>query len=351
MGKQKQVNSGRVQVLDPEAARWFEFVDSHPNANLFHHPAWMILLQKCYGYRPRALAVINDQGSICAGLPFMEVSSWLTGKRWISLPFSDHCIPLFEDQEALNPLVNWLEGEYSANRISHIELRWEFPDSPSLRKGTDFVRHTIPLSPDIERVAGKLKRTHKQNISTAENRGVSVEAGNQLEHIKKYYQLQLETRQRHGVPAQPWHFFKEIFQTLFAQGLGFVQLAYYDETCIAGIVFFHWHGSIVAKYAASRDDTWQLRPNNLLFWSGIEWACKHGYATFDFGRTDIANSGLSRYKRGWGAIEEPLTYSYFTGKPISSTDGKMQKIMQSVIQKSPLWVCRISGELLYKHFG
>jgi len=351
MGLQKRVNSTNVLLLDPKDPRWFDFVDSHPNANLFHHPAWMNLLQKCYGYSPRALAVFNDKGNICAGIPFMEVNSWLTRKRWISLPFSDHCMPLFDNQESLAQLVNWFNQAYSENRVSNIELRWKFPDSPSLKIGPDYFRHIIPLNPDPEEVARKFKRTHKQNISTAENRGVRVESGNQLEHIKKYYQLQLETRRRHGVPAQPWHFFKEIVPILFNQGLGFVQLAYYDDECIAGIVFFHWHNSIIAKYAASKEDTLQLRPNNLLFWTGIEWACKHGYSSFDFGRTEASNTGLIRYKRGWGTIEEHLSYSSFSEKPISSQEGKIHHLIQSVIRKSPLWLCRISGEILYKHFG
>ena len=197
----------------------------------------------------------------------------------------------------------------------------------------------------------KLKRTHKQNISTAENRGVSVKSGNQLEHIHQYYQLQLETRRRHGVPAQPWAYFKEVALTLFSQGLGFVLLAFYEDNCIAGIVFLHWHNTVIAKYAASKEDSLQLRPNNLLFWKGIEWACEHGYTIFDFGRTEASNSGLRRYKRGWGAIEEPLSYSYFSDKAVPDLSGKSQQLTQSLIRKSPLWLCRVSGELLYRHFG
>jgi hypothetical protein len=34
-------------------------------------------------------------------LVFCRVRSWLTGRRSISLPFSDHCEPLVESHEAL----------------------------------------------------------------------------------------------------------------------------------------------------------------------------------------------------------------------------------------------------------
>lgn len=108
---------------------------------------------------------------------------------------------------------------------------------------------------------------------------------------------------------------------------------------------------MVAKYAASKEDTWNLRPNNLLFWKGIQWGCENGFSVFDFGRTEISNDGLRRYKRGWGAVEQPLTYSVLSRKPEKSNESKYQTIMETFIRKSPLWVTRFTGELLYRHYG
>ena len=38
-------------------------------------------------------------------LPLMEVDSWLTGRRGISLPFTDECEPLYPDAESFKNLL------------------------------------------------------------------------------------------------------------------------------------------------------------------------------------------------------------------------------------------------------
>jgi len=77
---------------------------------------------------------------------------------------------------------------------------------------------------------------------------------------------------------------------------------------------------------------------------------------FDMGRTDLENAGLRRFKRGWGAEETPLTYSTLfaqASRPMTSRlmTSKLMPILQTVIRKSPLWVCRVLGELLYEQVG
>ena len=47
----------------------------------------------------------------------------------------------------------------------------------------------------------------------------------------------------------------------------------------------------------------------------------------------------------------PLAYSTLSSEPSQSVTGKLMPVMQTVIQYSPEWVCRVTGELLYKHFG
>jgi hypothetical protein len=69
------------------------------------------------------------------------------------------------------------------------------------------------------------------------------------------------------------------------------------------------------------------------------------------GRTDSGNSGLRTFKSGWGAEEMPLAYTSLSDKRRPDGVSKVQPIMNAVIRNSPPWVCRTTGELLYKHFG
>lgn len=339
------------KLLDPRDRAWLAFAESHSDANIFHHPAWIELLSRNYGYRPFIMALVDGSGEVVAGLPMMEIRSILTGRRWVSLPYTDYCIPLCRADDALPELCAWLVEEYERGHTPRIGLRWQFPPCDGIVNYSDCVLHLLKLAADVEQVQQGFKRTHRQNIATAQARGVRIVQGSGLEEARLYYRLQLETRRRHGVPVQPLRFFDELARTVFSQGLGFVMLAYKGEECLAGIVLLHWNRSLIAKYAASREDRLNLRPNNLLFWEGIHWGCENGYELFDMGRAEAADEGLRRYKRGWGAEEIPLTYASIGATQEGRARNRMQHLLKTVLQKSPLWVTRVTGELLYRHFG
>ncbi len=79
---------------------------------------------------------------------------------------------------------------------------------------------------------------------------------------------------------------------------------------VAAAVFLRGRDHLTYKYGASDRAALAMRPNNLLFPEVIRWACEAGCRELDFGRTDLDNDGLREFKRGWGADESPLHYTY-----------------------------------------
>ena len=308
-------------------------------------------MAECYGYRPFIVAVCDAGGTISAGLPMAEVSSPFTGRRWVSLPFTDHCVPLFDDTESLRQLVHTMASLFREDKTPRIELRWAPPSHPDMQCYSDHVLHVMRLDPDTERVGSRVHRMHRRNIRLARERGVRVELGQAPEDLDRFYRLHLLTRRRQGVPTQPRRFFDLLGKMLIAQGLGFVLTAYKDDACLAAAVFLHWQKTLTYKYGASDPKGLEFRPNNLLFWEAIRWGCEHGYARLDMGRTDLDNAGLRQFKSRWGAEEQSLTYARFSTALPASADGKLGLLIQAVIRHSPTWVCRLTGELLYSHFG
>jgi hypothetical protein len=344
--------NGEHYFVEPSDERWMSFVGSKPQATIFHHPQWIKLLYECYGYRPFIMAVNDSDGNICAGLPLMEIKSPITGRRWVSLPFTDHCSPLYSDPASLDRLVEGLSCLFQTKRIPEIELRWDMPHCRISQPSAKFMLHNIRLSPDFESVAARFHNMHKRNISVAEKKGVRIEWGSKQEHLDAFYQLHLQTRHRQGVPIQPKRFFDLLGKELIDQGLGYVLLAYKDNQCLAAAVFLHWQKTLTYKFGAS-DTKWRsLQPNHLLLQTAIRWGCENGFTLFDMGRTDLGHDGLCKFKSGWGAEETSLTYSTISRRtPRHLVAGDTMKIVKPVIQKSPRWVCRLAGELLYKHFG
>ncbi len=82
------------RLVNPlEQPEWDSFLAGRPDAWFFHGAAWAAVLHKTYGHVPVFAARFAD-GRLRDLLPLMEVSSPWTGRRGVSLPFTDFCLPL-----------------------------------------------------------------------------------------------------------------------------------------------------------------------------------------------------------------------------------------------------------------
>lgn len=340
-----------LEFVDHSNHDWQAFVATCCQSNIFHHPAWSSLMQESYGYRPFVAVVREANGNICAGVPMMEVNSKWAHPRWVSIPFSDHCAPLSHDLAALKKLTDALTSKACELGSPKIELRWKLPAQAETQYSVGHVLHTIQLESAMEKVAERIHHSHWRNIKTAQSHSVRIKVGKDLEDMQAFYSLHLQTRRRQGVPIQPYHYFELLHKRLIEQGLGFVLLAYENGRCLAGAVFLHWNHTLTYKYGASAVEGLRLRSNHLIFWNSIQWGCNNGYTSLDLGRTSLDNSGLRDFKSRWGARETPLIYTSLACEPKKTPNSYLLEMMHVIIRKSPAWVCRLSGEILYKHFG
>ncbi|MCD4751845.1 MAG: GNAT family N-acetyltransferase [Anaerolineaceae bacterium] len=344
------MNLNTFVILEYDYSRWMEFISSHPGSCLFHHPAWVGMVAHSYGYHPFLAAVINPQEKIIAGVPIIETLTLTRKRRWVSLPFTDHCQPLHLDEEGLQQLATGILEESRRQKIADLELRWKYLNL-GIYHSSEFVVTTIELNEDKAKIAARIKSNHRRKLHVAARRGVEVERGTSLKHMKAFYQLQVETRQRLGVPSQPWRFFQHLQKEVLEPGLGFISLAHREGKYLAGVVYLHWNQTLIYKYSSSSEEARTLYASDLLVWDGIEWGCENGFLILDLGRSSMENEGLRRYKKRWAAEEKPLCYSRNYKYHPSGFKYKLTPIMKSVINYSPKWVCRLSGQLFYRYFG
>src|SRR3989441_12212427 len=96
--------------LDPLCdPRWVEFLQGHPRASVFHSPGWLEALRRTFGYEPVAFTTSSPAQELANGLLFCHIDSPFTGRRRVSLPFSDHCEPLVDNPEQLKELLCFLK--------------------------------------------------------------------------------------------------------------------------------------------------------------------------------------------------------------------------------------------------
>jgi len=285
-------------------------------------------------------------------MPFMEVDSPLTGHRWVSLPFSDFCTPLCRDPMALNALVEYLVCQNRQRAIPRVEIHAALPGGDRVFHATSFVWSRVKLSASPDATLKACDKTRvREPVRAAARRGVEVHQCTGKSGLYTFYDMLAETHRRLGAPVQPQRFFSLVWDRLIERGLGFLLLAYKDGTPIAGTLYLHYGGMLTAKYNASRLEFWGLRPNHLVYWSGIKWGCENGYRYFDFGRTEIDNQNLRDFKQGWGAEEEPLPYATISDRKPKLSSGRSREIISIVIRRSPRFLCRALGEILYGHYA
>lgn len=339
-----------LEMLETVDNRWLEFLQSQDQVNIFHTPAWSIMLNHAYLFHCFMLADINSEGKVTAGIPIAERKSFTGKKSWVSLPYTDHCAPLTTNPGEKTEFYYQLDQFIKKYADSNFELRWSFPEINSLLIKQDFVLHNLPLHQDFDQNLKLIQPGSKRNARVAVKNGIRIEINKDSRHLEEFYRLHLLTRRKQGVPIQPWNFFSMIKSDLLEKDLGFIMTAYQGSKCLAAAMFLTWNKNITYKYGASDPAGLNLRPNDLIMQETIRWGCENGYSSLDFGRTDLSNKGLRHYKSCWGALESPLFYSYAPIIPAQRPEW-MMNTLGKIIRNSPLWVCRLFGEVLYRYAG
>ena len=338
----------RAELLDPRTdERWREFVERAPGATIFHHPAWLELVGAQYGYAFEACCLVGADGRVTAGLPWARIDSRLTGRRLVALPFSDECAPLTDGatEEALAAAVDAARGDQGLG----LEVRARFEGLPG-ESPHRYWRHVLSLDQDAQTVERSARAGLRRGAGKARREGLAFERRTDAAALDAFYALHLDTRRRQGVPTQPRRFIGRM-AGLFARGHGFVALVTAEgREPVAAAVFLRAGDHLTYKYGASKRAALARRPNNLLFQEVIRWACEAGCRQLNFGRTDLANEGLREFKRGWGADESPLHYTY-AGMDAPGGPSFPERALGTVIRHSPQGLGRAAGAALYRHFG
>jgi len=330
--------------------RWPELIERHPASSAFHTAAWLRALQTTYGFTPLAVTTSAPGHQLENVLLFCSVQSWITGHRLVSLPYSDHCDPLL-DHGHLQDLLDWARLRCDQRHYRYVELRprQAMPGDgffPSRR----FAFHMLDISLAEDVLFASLNRKSLQNrIRHASEQGLVYEHGGSESLIQKWYGLVLLTRKRYQLPPQPITWFRNLLTSFREQAA--VHILSNNNRPIAGIVTLLHKQTVVCKYAASDQAFSKIGAMPLLFWKVIRQAKSTGCRELDFGRSDLENDGLAKFKDHWGAPRSELVYwQYPEPQRTADRDPWHVCIAKNAFSHMPLPVLQASGRLLYKHF-
>lgn len=346
-----------VYQIDPlHDPRWAEFVQVHPKATVFHTPEWLEALRRTYDYECFALTTNKPATDLTNGMVFCRVRSWLTGLRWVSVPFADHCDPLIDHKEELRSVLDWIGKESARLGNGYVELRplngSVVDDNALFRKFKQFHIHLLDLSPSLDDLLRSFdKHSVQRRIRKIEKDGLVYEEGSSPVLLKKFYHLMVLTRRRHRVPPQPLAWYSNLLDVMKDKAK--IRLVSREDVPVASIMTIQHGSSMVYKYGCSDQRFNSLAGNVFLFWRAIQDARETGAKSFDMGRTDLDNPGLINFKSHWGTVDSPLTYWRFPDLSSARKSGRLevQKIGGYLLSSLPDRCLIAIGTLLYKHAG
>jgi hypothetical protein len=342
-----------LKIINPlEYNGWDELLLSNTDYSFFHTSHWARVLSESYDYKPLYFTVINNS-KLSVLIPVMEVNSFITGKRGVSLPFTDYCKLIIDNDINSRDIFDSLIEYGKKDGWKYFEIR----DGGDLFNGVPissyYYGHTLNLSNNEEEIFSSFRSSTRRNIRKAIREGVKVSINNSHESIKEFYRLHCMKRKEQGLPPQPYSFFKKVFEHIITKDHGSIILASYMGKIIAGAIYFHFGEKAMFKYGSSDSRFQHLRANNLVMWEAIQWYCQNQHECLCFGRTDTDHDGLRQFKAGWGTKEKIIKYYKYDLKesmfkngtsPVSGYHNRIFRLM-------PVHLSKLVGKVLYRHVG
>jgi CelD/BcsL family acetyltransferase involved in cellulose biosynthesis len=353
-----------VDIVTPwDSPEWDAYVSEHPGARVYHTASWCSVVRDVGGYTPLCLAAV-DGGRVRGVLPVMEIRSRLTGNRITTLPFSDECYAIADDDAAAAALVKRARGMADERGVDFYEMRGE----PAVRNAggfdvaslgfacqSHFADYHIELSEDTDAVRRTFSRKSvRQTINQGFKRGVTVRRGGDRADLEAFYRLYVLNRSRHGIPPQPLDLFELIFERLQGDPEALLYVAEIEGQAVAALVVLRYREIAYAKYEGVDEAARRALPVYPLFWTSIEEAAKSGYKRYHFGRTAADNPGLNDFKRRWGTV--PTELPYFLHPPAEALsvvrrDSLKYRAFTGAFRRLPPWLAIRIGKRIFHHFG
>jgi len=342
-----------IKLINPvNFTGWNDLIFQMNGYSIFHSSQWAKLLSNTYGYKPCYL-VIEKEGRILAVVPMMIINSFITGRRIVSLPFTDFCKPLLTEDNSFNFIFDEIIKFGKKENLNYIEFKDDNKQHNYDNSTTFQYRHKLILDKTDEEMFSSFRKGTKSKIKKAIKEGVEVQIDNSFDSIKRFCQMNYVTRRRHGLPPQPTSFFNNLYKYLISKNLGFIVLAKKENQVAAGAVYLTFGKKVFYKYSASYPEYRNLSANNLVMWEAIKHSLSNNFEEMDFGISESSNEGLRVYKNGWGVEETKINlYKYDLKKDMFvELNTRVSGFHNKIFNKAPVLLLKLFSSIFYKHFG
>ncbi len=307
--------------------QWNSFLISQPRGHLLQSYEWGELNQYLGGRIYRLGAIENGHliGTMMLTVSPVPIPLPVPGIRFNWLYSSRGPTVAQPDSPALAALI---ESVQKITRAEHaVVLRLEpniADDDPQLDrwiaayrdlgfKTNPYAVHgrrswVLDIRPDAEQLLANFKMTWRQNVRSAERKGIIIREAQNEADFDAYYELLKITSERDAFFIHNKDYHREILRQFSVKGDAVLYLAEHEGEAIAAKMLIRFGDWCWDMFGASSNNKRNLKPTYLLQYHCIQWAKARGCSYFDF-RTipEILKPGeemwgVYEYKKGFGGF-------------------------------------------------
>lgn len=344
----KNGTDSQVRILDDEdSARWDDYVLSRAEGTFYHLSGWRRIIGDYLGH-PTYYACVEVGGEIHGILPMARVKSWLFGDALISLPFLVYGGPVYDDESALQLLLEFATSLAEDLGVDYLELRNRQPVTDWATKDT-YVTFRKHISPDPDENLAAIPRKQRAVIRKALKRGLTADIDGD---VSRLYGVLSECKRNLGTP-----FFSQAYLQCIADVFGDAcetMVVSTEGQPVAGVMSFLFKSEVLPYYGGGGFAARNYGANDFMYWKVLERACQRGYDLFDYGRSQNG-TGAYKFKKYWGFDPSPLSYEFHLVKAaeVPRLDPTNQRYGQliSAWKRLPLGVARLIGPYIARRLG
>ena len=336
-------------MTNSDEADWDAYVDSAAGAEIYHRFAWKRLLEDVFSHECHYLLARDAQDVPCGVLPLAHLKSRVFGNFLVSIPCFNYCGILAADDDARTALKSSALELARGLGASHVELRHRSHVELDLPFRDDKVSMQLPLPESAEQLWASFPSKLRSQIRRPKKEGAVCQRGG-IELLDEFYQVFARNMRDLGTPVFPRQMFSKIYD-LFPEQTEFYVVRLGNKP-VAGAYTVGYRDTVEIPSASALREYSRCAPNMLLYWTVLQSVIEQGYKVFDFGRAS-KDSGSYRFKRQWGAEEQPLTWHYVLNVgseiPKINPDTPKYRFAMNVWRRLPVPVANFLGPQVVKH--
>jgi len=329
-----------ITIKPDQEKEWNEHILQNPFSYPHQLFGWNRIIEKTYGLETRYLAA-QEGGRFVGVLPLFMVQG-----RWLQNYLSSLAGGVLADREDIARVLfehaKSLVQEYD---FSYLKVRdniypWNLTPQVMVEQ-----THILDLTVGVETIWKNFKSEARNRIRKAEKTGLQMDKGKG--YLKEFYDVLATNLRDMGTPIFSFNFLQNVLNE-FSKEIELLVIKLGDKV-ISEMFLFSFKNTLYSPFIAGLKNYSSYCSNDLLYWESIQYACRHGFEYFNFGK-NRKDSGAARFKQKFNAQPKDLYDYYYLNKiseipKIGRVNWKFQAL-RAVWKKLPVELTKRVGPVI-----